>query len=148
MSIARIISVRIERDYYDILNIPPNASITEIKEAYRKLAFQYHPDKNQMSFEANERMKEINVAYDAISDNIDRKTFSSSTEKHDDASKFKMGIHVRINHHSKTYRDQVGVVEKEPVRDSFRYWYMVKIEQKDFSTINRFAEEELEEIPG
>jgi curved DNA-binding protein CbpA len=54
--------MRNESDYYDILHITPNASLGEIKEAYRRLAFQYHPDLNQMSFEANEKMKEINVA--------------------------------------------------------------------------------------
>jgi DnaJ-class molecular chaperone len=140
--------MRNESDYYDILHITPNASLGEIKEAYRRLAFQYHPDLNQMSFEANEKMKEINVAYDAISDNIKRMTDTFPTGNHNAASKFKMGTKVKINHHSKTYRDHIGVVDKEPVKDVFRYWYMVKLEQKDFSTISRFAEEELEEIPA
>jgi DnaJ-class molecular chaperone len=140
--------MRIERDYYEILDVAPNASIEEITEAYRRLAFRYHPDKNQMSLEANEKMKEINVAYDAISDNMKRQGINVTSGQHGGTQKYKVGAKVRINHHSKTYRDHVGVVDREPVKDIFRFWYMVKLEQNDFSTITRFAEEELEEIPG
>ena len=55
------------RDYYDILGVPRNASQDEIKQAFRKLARQYHPD---VSKEANaeEKFKEINEAYGVLSD--------------------------------------------------------------------------------
>ena len=51
-------------DYYGILGVPQNASDTEIKKAYRKLAMQYHPDRNPGKEKwANEKFKEINEAY-------------------------------------------------------------------------------------
>ena len=52
------------KDYYKILGVSKNASAEEIKRAYRKLAHQYHPDKNQSD---GERFKEINEAYQVLS---------------------------------------------------------------------------------
>lgn len=54
-------------DYYSILGVSPTASLTEIKRAYRRLAIQYHPDKNS-SPDAAERFYEINEAYDILGD--------------------------------------------------------------------------------
>jgi molecular chaperone DnaJ len=56
-----------KRDYYDILGVSKNASSAEIKKAYRKLALQYHPDRNK-SADATEKFKEINEAYEILSD--------------------------------------------------------------------------------
>ena len=50
-----------ERDYYEILGVSRNASKDEIKNAYRKLAFQYHPDRNK-SPDAEAKFKEISEA--------------------------------------------------------------------------------------
>jgi molecular chaperone DnaJ len=55
------------RDYYDILGVPRGASDDEVKRAFRKLAQQWHPDVNA-SPEADERFKEINEAYQVLSD--------------------------------------------------------------------------------
>ena len=52
----------IEKNRYQLLNISPSASTEEIKEAYLKLAFRYHPDRNQMSLTANKIMEKINEA--------------------------------------------------------------------------------------
>lgn len=55
-------------DYYQILGVDQNAPPQKIKEAYRKLAFQYHPDRNKGNPTALEKMKGINEAYAVLSD--------------------------------------------------------------------------------
>lgn len=56
------------RDYYQILGVNKTADKNEIKRAYRKLAMQYHPDQNPNNSEAEEKFKEINEAYQVLSD--------------------------------------------------------------------------------
>jgi len=64
------------KDYYGVLGIPRNASDGEIKKAYRKLAMQYHPDRNSGKEEwANEKFKEINEAYGVLGDPQKRKQY-------------------------------------------------------------------------
>ncbi len=60
-----------KRDYYDVLGVPKGAAKDEIKGAYRKLALQYHPDRNK-SAEATEKFKEISEAYAVLSDDQKR----------------------------------------------------------------------------
>lgn len=57
-----------KKDYYEVLGLQKGASDDEIKKAFRKLAIQYHPDKNQGNKEAEEKFKEINEAYQVLSD--------------------------------------------------------------------------------
>jgi len=57
----------IKQDYYEVLGVPRNASDDEIKRAFRKLAFQCHPDRNREPG-AEEKFKEINEAYQVLSD--------------------------------------------------------------------------------
>jgi len=57
-----------KRDYYEILGIQKNASETEIKKAYRKLALKYHPDKNPDNKEAEDSFKEAAEAYEILND--------------------------------------------------------------------------------
>lgn len=56
------------KDYYEALGLKKGASDDEIKRAFRKLAIKYHPDKNQGNKEAEEKFKEINEAYQVLSD--------------------------------------------------------------------------------
>ncbi|MDR1134645.1 MAG: molecular chaperone DnaJ [Clostridiales Family XIII bacterium] len=57
-----------KRDYYEILGLNKNAAETDIKKAFRKMAMQYHPDKNPGDKNAEEKFKEINEAYGILSD--------------------------------------------------------------------------------
>jgi len=62
------------KDYYEILGVNKSASADEIKRAYRKQALQWHPDKNKSS-EAEKRFKEINEAYEVLSDQEKRSAY-------------------------------------------------------------------------
>jgi molecular chaperone DnaJ len=66
-------------DYYKILGVGKNASDEEIKKAYRKLARQYHPDRNSGDKKAEERFKEISQAHDVLSDPDKRKSYDRGT---------------------------------------------------------------------
>ncbi len=57
-----------KRDYYEVLGVARDAGADEIKKAYRKVALQYHPDRNQGDPEAEERFKEASEAYQVLSD--------------------------------------------------------------------------------
>src|SRR4030067_1782405 len=61
------------KDFYKILGVSKNSSADEIKRAYRKLALQYHPDKNK-SKDAAEKFKEVSKAYEVLSDSQKRQT--------------------------------------------------------------------------
>jgi len=64
------------KDYYQILGVPRNASNEAIKKAYRKLAMQYHPDRNTGKEKwANEKFKEINEAFSVLGDPEKRKQY-------------------------------------------------------------------------
>ncbi|MEM3400025.1 MAG: molecular chaperone DnaJ [Candidatus Micrarchaeia archaeon] len=63
-----------ERDYYEILGVDRNATLDEIKKAYRELALKYHPDRNK-SPEAEEKFKEISRAYAVLSDPEKRREY-------------------------------------------------------------------------
>lgn len=60
------------KDYYQVLGVSRSASTDEIRKAYRKLAMQYHPDRNPDDKQAEERFKEINEAYQVLNDSQKR----------------------------------------------------------------------------
>ncbi len=65
----------LEKDYYATLGVAPNASDSEIRTAFRKLAQQYHPDAKPGDTAAEERFKEINEAYAVVGDKEQRKEY-------------------------------------------------------------------------
>jgi curved DNA-binding protein CbpA len=136
-----------EQDYYKVLGIAPSTSEQEIKEAYRKLAFQYHPDRNPASQETNDKMQMINEAYDTLYDPIKRREYDITRGYGSQVPMFKKGSKVRVSLNSTSpYRNHTGIVDKEPLKDTFRFWYTVKFESKELAGVSRFAEEELEQV--
>ena len=65
----------VKRDYYDVLGIDRNADEKTIKKAYRKLAKKYHPDTNAGNPDAADKFKEVNEAYDILSDPKKKKMY-------------------------------------------------------------------------
>lgn len=76
------------RDYYEILGVDRNASKDEIKKAYRKLAKKYHPDLNKGSEEAAEKLKEVNEAYDVLSDDEKKAKYDKFGSHYQDGMNF------------------------------------------------------------
>ena len=68
-------------DYYKMLSVPRNANTEQIKKAYRKLALECHPDRNQGSKDAEERFKEVTEAYEVLRDPDKRATYDRYGEQ-------------------------------------------------------------------
>ncbi|MBR4802504.1 MAG: DnaJ domain-containing protein, partial [Bacteroidales bacterium] len=80
-----------KRDYYEVLGVSKDASADEIKKAYRKLALQYHPDRNPGDKAAEEKFKEAAEAYDVLSDENKRKRYDQFGFAADQAGGFSGG---------------------------------------------------------
>ncbi|MFA6026953.1 MAG: DnaJ domain-containing protein, partial [Ignavibacteriaceae bacterium] len=64
-----------KRDYYEILGVAKTATADEVKKAYRKIAMQFHPDRNPDNKEAEEKFKEATEAYEVLSDVTKRQRY-------------------------------------------------------------------------
>lgn len=64
-----------KRDYYEVLGVAKGASASEIKQAYRKLALKWHPDRNPENKEAEEKFKGINQAYEVLADSKKKEAY-------------------------------------------------------------------------
>jgi molecular chaperone DnaJ len=63
------------KDYYDILQLPPHATLFEIKQAYRRLAMMYHPDKTKNDPYAGAKYEEIREAYEVLSNPVKKEVY-------------------------------------------------------------------------
>ncbi|ENV7349971.1 TPA: DnaJ domain-containing protein [Neisseria gonorrhoeae] len=73
-----------DKDLYAVLGVSPQAGADEIKRAYRKLAMKYHPDRNPGNLQAEEKFKEIQRAYDTLSDLSKRTQYDASFRRHEE----------------------------------------------------------------
>ncbi len=71
-----------QKDYYKTLGVERAASMKQIKETYRKLAFEFHPDRNKGDVHAVEKMKELNEAYAVLSDPEKRRRYDTMTQQY------------------------------------------------------------------
>jgi hypothetical protein len=124
------------KDYYAILGVGPSASETEIKRAFRKLAVQYHPDKNS-SPEAKPRFLEINEAYDVVGDREKRAVYDARL-----ANPFQEIYTGPVKtHRDPAYRRPRPFRKKEPpaswflMRDSIKYVIWISRVGVLFSTL-------------
>ncbi len=85
-----------KRDYYEILGVERNATLEEIKKAYRRLALKYHPDRNPGDKEAEEKFKEIVEAYSVLSDPEKRRLYDMYGHQ---------GVEGRVNFHQFSWED-------------------------------------------
>lgn len=75
-----------QKNYYALLGVAEDASTHQIKEAFRKLALRYHPDRNQGNPEAQSKMQQINEAYAVLSDPEKRRQYDSMYRRLGDAA--------------------------------------------------------------
>ena len=64
-----------KKDYYEVLGVPRDAADADIKRAYRRMAMKYHPDRNKDDANAEDRFKEVQEAYDVLSDQKKRTAY-------------------------------------------------------------------------
>lgn len=76
------------RDYYRTLGLTLEASEQDIKKAYRKLAMHYHPDRNGGNPESEERLKEINEAYQILGDEEKRRLYDLQYRQNSESQRF------------------------------------------------------------
>lgn len=84
-------------NYYDILWVSKNASLEEIKKAYRKKAMEYHPDRNKNNPHAEAQFKKINEAYSVLSDEKKRKQYDMFGSTSQTSSPFENGTYTFVN---------------------------------------------------
>lgn len=128
--------------HYQILNVSENATIVEIKIAYRKLAILYHPDKNK-NLDANQKFIKIKESYDVLLDPIKRKKFDKELEIHRLQSKIYSELNKRKikPHHPKIHK-----------KNRFRKFILVFIISISIVIINRIIKytktENINNIPA
>lgn len=70
-----------KKDYYKVLGVNENATVDEIKKAYKKLARKYHPDLNPDDPQSGTKMRELNAAYEVLEDKEKREHYDKERRK-------------------------------------------------------------------
>jgi len=103
-------------DYYSVLGLNKNATSEEIKSAYRKLALKYHPDRNPGNKEAEAKFKEINEAYEVLSDPEKKKKYDNLGQNWQDNYDFNQSY----DNNNYQYRQYSDFSEFEGFSDFFK----------------------------
>lgn len=90
------------KDYYYFLGVKPNSSSDEIKKAYRKLSLKYHPDKNENDEFFADRFREIQEAYEALSDTESRRIYNQKFNHFQRSQKSTLPPKIKNFHANKT----------------------------------------------
>lgn len=97
-------------NHYQTLGISPRAGLKEIKIAFKRLAFQYHPDKNDGDKGAEEKFKEINEAYKTLSSAVLRKAY-------DDKIKITSSSKVNYVYHEGGFYRSIFTSDTKPIKN-------------------------------
>lgn len=128
------------KDYYALLEVKRNATSDEIKKAYRHLAKMYHPDSNIGNSEAEEKIKEINEAYEVLSDERKKKKYDSLINRFN----FMSGIEFDPKNFGFNKKKEIKIDENGAFSDFFNLFFgndSVEFEEEIFD--NKSTEEEL-----
>lgn len=96
-----------DKDLYAVLGVSPQAGADEIKRAYRKLAMKYHPDRNPGNPQAEEKFKEIQRAYDTLSDLSKRMQYDASFRRHEERGRQEEAFRREQARREQFYREQM-----------------------------------------
>lgn len=110
-------------DYYRELNIPVSANEQEIKKAFRKLAMQYHPDKNNGGLAAAEKFKKIQEAYQVLSDKTQRAAYHYRYFSEKNKNVYRKEIHTVDDLLAVTTKLQKDITAADPFRTDTELLY-------------------------
>ncbi|HGT9299101.1 O-antigen polysaccharide polymerase Wzy [Neisseria meningitidis] len=106
-----------DKDLYAVLGVSPQAGADEIKRAYRKLAMKYHPDRNPGNPKAEEKFKEIQRAYDTLSDLSKRMQYDASFRRHEERGRQEEAFRREQARREQFYREQMR--REQALRQAF-----------------------------
>ena len=125
------------KDLYEVLGVSKNATDEEIKKAYRKLALAYHPDRNRGDQEAEEKFKEINLAYEVLGDAEKRANFDRFGTEDRSGAFYDFGFGRNFDDiFGDLFGDFFGGTQRRKARkgDDLRYNLEIEFEEAVFGT--------------